>query len=123
MARKPGWSGPNEGWTREKLIAKAHEWMARYGTPPLYGDWDRTRLRKKAEALSARAEQAWQEYARYTDGDWPSFLTIQTRFGNWEEFLRAAQLPLDTLYAARPAAARIQQERAIERGGRERAGR
>jgi hypothetical protein len=80
-------------WTREVLAAKAREWYELYGEPPTYTDWDLTVLRQNAERRSEEAQRAWERYARYRDGDWPSRASITAHFGHWPELLKAAHLP------------------------------
>lgn len=91
MSRKAGWNGNKPGWTEDTLIEKAREWIDQYGEPPHFDDWNLTLLRKKAEKASDEARRAWEAYARYKDGDWPSYLGPKRVFGTWGKFRDAAR--------------------------------
>jgi hypothetical protein len=88
----PGKTGASKGdpyWTEQRLVEAALEWERLYGRLPRYNDWNIHRLRERAERKSAEADEAWQAYARYVDGNWPAFGTLIRTFRRLADFYAA----------------------------------
>lgn len=58
--------GPEEKWTKERVVEAGREWKKRTGKFPTQHDW------------------------QYADSTHPMFMTVYRKFGSWSEFRRAA---------------------------------
>lgn len=88
-------------WSRETIIEKIQEWVARHGEAPSSADWNPSLARWRA--------QEWR-IERYRDGAWPSTNAVKRHFGgSFDAAVRAAGLepakpgPRRAAGAARPA--------------------
>jgi hypothetical protein len=88
-------------WSRETIIEKINEWVARHGEAPSSADWNPSLARWRA--------QEWR-IERYRDGEWPSTNAVKRHFGgSFDGAIRAAGLeparpgPRRAAGSARPA--------------------
>jgi hypothetical protein len=71
-------------WSRETIIEKIQEWVARHGEAPSSADWNPSLARWRA--------QEWR-IERYRDGEWPSTNAVKRHFdGSFDAAVRAAGL-------------------------------
>ena len=108
-------------WSRETIIEKIQEWVARHGEAPSSADWNPSLARWRA--------QEWR-IERYREGEWPSTNAVKRHFGgSFDAAIHAAGFeparpgPRRAAGAARPAVserARPEPVPAVERGARAR---